>query len=74
MKKATATACSFLLFAAMVFSCCLISFANQQTQDIEKTRLSDTDTYYSFDASTKTLTISGEGSTPDMSNNSITQP
>lgn len=41
-----------------------------QTTDIEKTRLGNSDTYYSFDSRKKALIISGKGGTPDFSNSS----
>lgn len=44
--------------------------APSQTVDIEKTRLGGSDTYYSFYAWSKTLTISGSGATPNFTNSS----
>ena len=45
-----------------------------QSSDIERTQLGTSDTYYEYNASTKTLTISGEGAMPDMKNSEANQP
>lgn len=63
---------SFLIGIAMlivVFCCFSVSAfaAPSQLTDIEKTQLLSSKTYYSFDASAKTLTISGEGAAPGFS-------
>lgn len=74
MKKAI----SFILcFAVTVCSFVFVdftSYAYNQDTDIELTRLGETDTYYKFDAATKTITISGQGATPDYENASNSQP
>lgn len=56
-----------------IFSVNIVSYASQES-NIEKTQLGNTDTYYSYDATTKTLTISGQGNTPDFSNDDSSQP
>lgn len=45
-----------------------------QTEDIEITQLGTSDTYYQFDASTNTLTISGTGKTPNFTSNGASAP
>ena len=68
MKKLFSIILSLALFIS-VLGICNISFA-AQTTDIEPTKLINSSAYYSFDASTKTLTISGKGSTPNFTNSS----
>lgn len=48
----------------------VISYAQSPTEDIERTQLQDSNTYYSYDFETATLTIDGEGDTPDFTNTS----
>lgn len=57
-----------MLFALFYFSSSV--YGVSQDTDIALTRLGTSDTYYSFDASTKTLTISGEGDMPNFTNSS----
>ena len=45
-----------------------------QSRDIERTQLGTSGTYYEYSASTRTLTISGEGAMPDMKNSDTSQP
>ena len=73
MKKIISVSISLILLITSVFSTRIITLCAQVT-DIEKTQLGSTQTYYSFDAGTKTLTISGSGETPDYVNNSSSQP
>lgn len=68
MKRISAFLLSLTLILTVI-SVPAVSYA-AQTTDIAKTRLSDTDTYYSFDSASKTLTISGSGKTPDFTNTS----
>lgn len=73
---------SFIICIAMfivVFCCFSFSAfaAPSQVTDIEKTQLLNSTVYYSFDASSKTLAISGEGAAPSFSqsqNMSDSQP
>lgn len=65
MKKCIALAVSIAVLTVMLFSFNIFSFASQKT-DIEKTQLLNSSTYYEFDASTKTLTISGNGAIPNL--------
>ncbi|MCM1284785.1 MAG: leucine-rich repeat domain-containing protein [Acetobacter sp.] len=58
----------------MLFSCNVISFASEQKTDIARTRLGTSNTYYEFNSSSKTLTISGTGETPNYINDSVSQP
>lgn len=74
MKKIISWIIGFSVIICMLGSVELMSFAAEQTEDIEKTQLGSTDTYYSYDADSKTLTISGNGSTPDFRNDSASQP
>ncbi|MDD6728862.1 MAG: leucine-rich repeat protein [Eubacteriales bacterium] len=46
------------------------AFALVQETDIEKTQILSSNTYYSYSAETKTLTISGSGAVPDFTNSS----
>lgn len=69
---------SFIISAAVLLSVLcftgLVSPAAVQTSDIEKTQLGTTQTYYSFDAASKTLTVGGTGETPDFYNDNTSQP
>lgn len=65
---------SIIIFIQVVFCIDFVSYGASQTWDIEKTRLGITDTYYSFDSATKTLTISGTGDTPHFKNDNVSQP
>ncbi len=67
MKKCTALIVSVAILTVMLFSLDILSFASQNT-DIEKTQLANSSTYYEFDASNKTLTISGSGAIPNLMN------
>lgn len=68
MKKLLSIFLSLVL-SISVLGVCNISFA-AQTTDIEPTKLINSSAYYSFDANTKTLTISGKGRTPNFTNSS----
>lgn len=61
----------FIGMAVFFMLCCCASFtsfaAPSQVTDIEKTQLLSSSTYYSFDALSKTLTISGAGAAPSFS-------
>lgn len=69
MKKQISILLCFVIALTAVYSVSITSLASQ-TEDIPLTQLLDSDTYYSFDAASKTLTISGQGNTPDFSNTS----
>ncbi|MBR0412800.1 MAG: leucine-rich repeat domain-containing protein [Eubacterium sp.] len=64
-----------MLSLVMIFctSFCFNAFGVQNT-DIEKTQIGTSDTYYEYDASSKTLTISGTGAIPDMKDMEGYQP
>lgn len=68
MKKLLSIFLSLAL-SISVLGVCNISFA-AQTTDIEPTKLINSSAYYSFDANTKTLTVSGKGRTPNFTNSS----
>lgn len=71
MKKYLALIISLTVFIVMLLGIKMTSFASpSQTVDIARTRLGTTDTYYEFDAKTKTLTISGSGAAPNLENRS----
>ena len=74
MKKILSVIFSIVIALELICSLCLVSSAAVQTEDIKKTRLGNTDTYYSFNAAEKTLTISGKGATPDFVNSNNSQP
>ncbi len=68
MKKIISLSFSaILVILIMLFASC--AFA-EQSSNIAPTRLKNTDTYYSYDKTAKTLTISGNGKTPDFQNTS----
>ncbi len=68
MKRLFSYMISAVVFAAVCFCVSFSSFAApSQVTDIEKTQLGSSKTYYSFNAASKTLTISGEGSMPNFS-------
>lgn len=73
MKKGIACLLCILIIVFTFIPFSFVTFAAEQTEDIAPTQLGTSDTYYAFDSKTKTLTISGEGATPDLSN-SKTQP
>ncbi|MBE6719747.1 MAG: leucine-rich repeat domain-containing protein [Ruminococcaceae bacterium] len=73
MKKAF---CMFICVAFLFvtsFSFNTVVFA-AQSENIEKTQLGTSTTYYEYNATSKTLTISGTGAVPDMKNNESSQP
>ena len=72
MKKIAAFILSVAVFVAS-FSVCLNVYG-AKTNDVSKTRIEESNTYYEFDASTKTLTLSGSGDIPNMINNASSQP
>lgn len=74
MKKTISIIMSFAIILCSTFFCNFASYALKQETDIAPTRLGSSDTYYSFDAKTKTITISGEGATPDFKNSGNSQP
>ncbi len=55
------------------FSFCITALAFK-TADVERTQIGTSDTYYEFDAETKTLTLSGSGAIPNMLNDDTSQP
>lgn len=73
MRKAISCFLSVVMLLT-IFSCNLVSFADEQKTDIAKTSLGTSNTYYEFNASSKTLTISGIGETPNYINDSASQP
>lgn len=69
MKKNLNVFISLLVCLAVFMTAGIIAVASpSQVTDISPTRLGESDTFYSFDAETKTLKISGSGSTPDFTN------
>ncbi len=69
MKRITAFVCSAVLLLTSLFCADFFALAEQE-ESIEKTQLGSSSTYYEYDLSTKTLTISGSGSTPTFTNSS----
>lgn len=65
MKKLLSVLTVFVVLLSVFFS--FEAFGDEQ-ESIPLTRLYDSDTYYSYDSDTKTLTISGEGAMPDLAN------
>lgn len=74
MKKTVSVLLGTVVLLLTVLYANIISPAKEQLVDIEKTQLGATDTYYAFEASTGTLTISGIGMTPNFRNDSVSQP
>ena len=72
MKKIMAMLISAAIIIAS-FSVCLNAYA-LKTTNVPKTQIGTSDTYYEFDAATKTLTLSGNGEIPNMINNESSQP
>lgn len=73
-KRAICLCLALAVLVASVFSLVISSFGQTITYDISPTRLGTSDTYYSYTADTKTLTISGTGNTPDFVNNASSIP
>ncbi|MCD7796622.1 MAG: leucine-rich repeat domain-containing protein [Clostridiales bacterium] len=69
MKKSVSLFCVVTMFILVMLGT-VPAYALTQTEDIEETQILESDTYYSFDAETKTLIISGDGATPNFSNSS----
>lgn len=69
MKRIFSFIFSILSFVIILSCVSMVSFADELV-DVEETQLGNTSTYYSFEAATKTLTISGTGSTPAFSTSS----
>ena len=72
MKKIIALILSLILIISS-FSFCITAFA-LKTTNVPKTRIGMSETYYEFDAQTKTLTLSGSGAIPNMLNDDTSQP
>ncbi len=73
-KKAICCILALVVLTASVFSAVILCFGQTITYDISPTRLGTSNTYYAYEAATKTLTISGEGNTPDFKNNASSIP
>ena len=69
MKKALSL-CLVIVMLSAFFCIGTNAFGYNQESDIPLTQLGTSDTYYSFDASSKTLTVSGEGAMPNFTNTS----
>jgi len=72
VKRITAIILS-VLTVLLSFSFCQTAFA-LKTTDVARTQIGTSDTYYEFNAETKTLTISGSGAIPNMLNDDTSQP
>lgn len=69
----------FIFLFSVVFVICSVilpisAAAGIQESDIPKTQLGTTNTFYSFDAETGELVISGTGDTPNFSSNGVGTP
>lgn len=69
MKKFLTAVLSLSLFVMLICVAVPVYALNQEV-DIEKKQILSSDTYYSYNAEAKTLTISGSGAVPDFSNSS----
>lgn len=70
MKKLIKTVLSIAVFVATIFCFCLV--VNASTPNGR--RLGDSNVYYNYTSANKTLTISGEGDMPRMSNSTADIP
>ena len=73
MKKVLCFVMCFCLMLSTSFFGFIGANAQEMT-DIEPTQLGTSDTYYSYSAQTKTLTVSGSGAMPNLKNNADYQP
>ena len=68
---------SALLFAVMLFTSLfnntVVALA-VQNEDVAKTQIGTSNVYYEYNAQSKTLTVSGNGDTPNFENDSVSQP
>lgn len=70
MKKSILMFVCFLVLISILTGSNIVSAAVQPTDD-SQILLGRGDTYYSFDTSTKTLTIGGNGATPDFTSSEL---
>lgn len=73
MKKILSIILSVIIVVSSI-SFAITSFAQDEISSIEKTPLGTTNTYYEYNSASRTLTISGEGATPNYSSNGQGQP
>lgn len=73
MKKTLSLILSLTILITALLSSNLVFGADRPAND-EKIQLGSTDTYYSYNSATRTLTISGTGDTPNFKNDSVSQP
>lgn len=73
MKKTLSLILSIVIFITAILLSNTAFCADRPADDV-KIQLGSTDTYYSYNSSTKTLTISGTGDTPNFKNDSVSQP
>ncbi|MGN0523831.1 MAG: leucine-rich repeat domain-containing protein [Eubacterium sp.] len=74
MKRLFCFALTFVLCVSAFLCLPFYSYAGVQEESIERTQLDTSTTYYEYDADTKTLTISGEGVTPNFTSNGVGAP
>lgn len=67
MKKTVALIFSAVMLISAVFCFDITAFADTQ-ESIDKTQLGSSNVYYEYDCVTKTLTVSGSGSVPNLTN------
>lgn len=71
MRKSVSLITALALFLSVISSFSLTSFA---IDDIQKTKLENSNTYYEYNSQSQTLTISGVGDTPNFLSNGQGQP
>lgn len=74
MKRLLHSFLAVVILISAIFSYDVAFGSTIQNYDIAPTRLAVSNTYYQFDAKTKTLTISGTGNTPEFSNSEESIP
>ncbi|MDE5985320.1 MAG: leucine-rich repeat protein [Eubacterium sp.] len=73
MKKTLSLSLSLIIFILAILSSATV-FADDIPPDDVKIQLGSTDTYYSYNSASKTLTISGTGATPNLKRDSNSHP
>lgn len=59
---------SMLLSWILLVLCAYVPVSANGAEDVEKTQILNSSTYYSYDSAAKTLTVSGSGAVPNFSN------
>ena len=73
MKKLVSVLLFTVILCTSVFCNSFVALALQE-EDIAKTQIGSSNIYYEYNAQSKTLTVSGNGDSPNLSNDSVSQP